>query len=78
MAGANPKTPKELKIFEYDPSLRAVEGDVKARTERYLNRKKELLGTNKKLSSCGVLSGIICCIALLACEDDICFSARVI
>jgi len=50
MAGAIKKTPKELKIFEYDPNLRAVEGDVIARTERYLNRKKELLGANKKLS----------------------------
>ena len=50
MAGAITKTPKELKIFEYDPSLRAVEGDVIARTERYLNKKKELLGKGMKLS----------------------------
>ena len=44
------KAQKELKIFEYDPGLRSVEGDVNARTERYLNKKKELLAKGQKLS----------------------------
>ncbi|MDO4741498.1 MAG: 1,4-alpha-glucan-branching enzyme, partial [Eubacteriales bacterium] len=50
MAGATKSTKKELKIFEYDPSLREVEGDVIARTQRYLDKKKELLAGGKKLS----------------------------
>ncbi len=50
MAAANGKAPKELKIFEYDPSLRAVEGDINARMDRYKNKKKELLGKGQKLS----------------------------
>ncbi len=44
------EAPKKLRIFELDPSLEAVAGDINDRKSRYENRKKQLLGEGQTLS----------------------------
>ena len=50
MAEKKNEAPKKLRIFELDPSLEAVAGDINDRKSRYENRKKQLLGENQTLS----------------------------